>query len=350
MTPNIFKYARKELSQDAVVCWVVACARDAADELRELGLEFVRSLMRSGNGVVINVLDGQSSLYEGDCKIGQVLCEPKLQHKNIDVYFQAKIDGKVVSFIIEDKTNTEMHGDQLKRYLRTVTEDSVAGDLIKAIYLKTGHVFDDEREKVESTGYSVFDIEDMAAFLDGDSRVRVHEILGQYAEYIRSERNYRRSALKEWKLDEDFVQWEFMVRLGKVLQLSKRKKWPGKGVSLGGEKWTQYPHWDVRDPFFWRLDPEKPLRLMVDTSRAKDQGLQALTHWDEWSRAFEEARREAKLSAGSFRRVRSSRGKVVSEGTIGAVAISSCLKTEGPAATVTKVAKLHRMFIASVGD
>lgn len=350
MTPNIFKYARKELSQDAVVCWLVTCARDAADGLRELGFEFVRSLMRSGDGGVIDVLDGQSSLYEGDCKIGQVLCEPKLQHKNIDVYFQAKVDGRVVSFIIEDKTNTEMHGDQLKRYLRTVKGDSVAGDLIKAVYLKTGHVFNDEREKAESTGYSVFDIEDMAAFLDGNSRVGVHEILRQYAEYIRSERNYRRSALKEWKLDEDFVQWEFMVRFGKVLQLSKKKKWPGKGVSRGGEKWTQYPHWDDRDPFFWRLDPKKPLRLMVDTSRARDRGLRALTLWDEWSRSFDEARREARLSAGSFRRVRTWRGEVVGEGTIGAVAISSCLETEGPAEAVTKVAKLHQMFIASLGD
>ena len=85
----------------------------------------------------------------------------------------------------------------------------VTKDLIKAVYLKTGHVFDDEREKAKSTGYSVFDIEDMVAFLDGDSRARVHEILRQYAEYIRSERDYRRSALKEWNLDESFVQWEF---------------------------------------------------------------------------------------------------------------------------------------------
>ena len=185
MVPNIFKYATRELSQDAVVCWLVACARDAAGELRELGLEFVQALMRSGNGMAIDVSDGQSDSYEGDCKIGQVLCEPKLQHENMDVYFQAKVDEMVVSFIIEDKTDTEMHGDQLERYRRTVMEGSVTKDLIKAVYLKTGHVFDDEREKAKSTGYSVFDIEDMVAFLDGDSRARVHEILRQYAEYIK---------------------------------------------------------------------------------------------------------------------------------------------------------------------
>ena len=273
-----------------------------------------------------------------------------LQHEDIDVYFQAKIDEKVVSFVIEDKTYTAMHGSQLERYRSTVMEDSVTKDLIKAVYLKTGYVFNDERETAESTGYSVFDIDDMVAFLDGDLRVGVHEILRQYAEYTKSKRDYIRSALKEWKLAEGFVQWEFMVRLGKVLHLSKAKRWPGKGVSVGGEAWTQYPHWDDRDVFFWRLDSWKPLRLMVDTCRAMAQGLQALTLWDGWSRAFEDARNEAGLSAAKFRRVRSRQGKVVNEGTIGAVDISSCLRDEGPNAAVARVAKLHRMFIASVGD
>ena len=345
MVPNIFKYATKELSQDAVVCWLVACARDATDELRELGLEFVQALMRSGNAMVIDS-DGQSCSYERDCKVGQVLCEPKQQHRNMDVYFQAKVDGKVVSFIVEDKTRAEMHGDQLKRYLRTVMKDSVTEDLIKAIYLKTGYVFNDERENAESTGYSVFDIEDMVTFLDGDARVSVHEILRQYAEYMESERGYRRSALKAWNLDENFVQWEFMVRLGKVLQLSG-KRWPARGVNVGGSAWTQYPHWKDRDEFYWRLDSWKPLRLMVDTGAAGDQ---VLARWGGWSRAFEDARNEAGLCAAKFRCVKSRRGSVVNEGAIGAVDISSCLREEGLDASVAKVTKLHRMFIALVGD
>ena len=41
---------------------------------------------------------------------------PCPQHGGIDVYFQAKVDGNVVSFIVEDKTGTEMHGGQLERY------------------------------------------------------------------------------------------------------------------------------------------------------------------------------------------------------------------------------------------
>ena len=39
----------KELSQDALICWLVACAKEADGELRECGLAFVEALMRSGN-------------------------------------------------------------------------------------------------------------------------------------------------------------------------------------------------------------------------------------------------------------------------------------------------------------
>ena len=347
MIPNIFKYATKELSQDAVVCWLVACARAAPEELHIIGLAFVQALMRSGNGMVIDVTDRQSRSYEQAFKVGQVLCEPEQQHGNIDVYFQAKVDGQIVSFIIENKRHTEMRGGQLERYLREVMKDSEPKDLIKAVYLKTGYVFDDEREKAESIGYSVFDIEDMVAFLDGDPRVRVHEILRQYAEYMETERSYMRNALAEWNLDKSLVQWEFMVSLGKVLQLSG-KKWPARGSNRDGGAWTQYPHWEVRGEFFWRLDSGKSLRLMVDTSHAGDQ---ALARWDGWYRAFEDARNESGLCAAKFRPVKkNSRGSVVNEGSIGAVDISGCLREEGLDTCIAKVANLHRMFIASVGD
>ena len=46
--PNIFKYATKELSQDAVICWLVACAAEATGDLQKCGLEFVRTLFRAG--------------------------------------------------------------------------------------------------------------------------------------------------------------------------------------------------------------------------------------------------------------------------------------------------------------
>ena len=346
MVPNIFGYATKELSQDALICWLVACARQSEGKLRELGIDFVQALMRSGKRTAIDVRDRESRPYEGGCEVVEVLCEPKQQYGKIDVYFQATVDGKTVSFLIEDKTQTEMHGDQLERYRRLVTDDNQREDLVKAVYLKTGYVFDDERESAESNAYSVFEGADMLSFLSEDERADTNEIVRQYVEYLRGQLDDRRSALKSWNLDEGFVQWEFMVRLGQVLRLSGNK-WPARWFNIGGGAWTQYPHWEDRGALFWRLDSWKPLRLMVDTSKAGDD---ALERWDGWSRSFEDARIEAGLRPAKFRSVKSRNGTVVREGTVGAVNIACCLRREGLDASVERVRRLHRAFMTSLEE
>ena len=348
MVPNIFDYATKELSQDALICWLVACARDADGELRALGLDFVRALMRAGERTMIDTRNDRQLSYDGDCEVVEVLCGPKQQYGKIDVYFLAAVDGNRVSFLIEDKTHTEMHGNQLERYRGIVARDEIEEKFVKAVYLKTGYVFDDEREKAEHDGYAVFDAENMLAFLDGGGRSGAHEIVSQYADYMTAQVDRRRKAVANWDLDEGFVQWKFMVRLGKVLQLSKPKwPWPGRWFNIGGGAWTQYPHWEDRGALYWRLDSWKPLRLMVDTSKAGDH---ILDRWDGWSRAFEHARMKAGLCAGKFRSVRSRSGAVVREGTIGAVEIAGCLKKEGLDNCVARVERLHRKFVAAVGD
>ncbi len=54
-------------------------------------------------------------------------------------------------------------------------------------------------------------------FLNERQRRGLHEILRQYGDHLECSLNGRRKALGEWNLNEDFVQWEFMVRLGKAL-------------------------------------------------------------------------------------------------------------------------------------
>ena len=103
MVPNIFKYATKELSQDAVICWLVACAKEATGQLRKCGEEFVKELMRCGDNSIINATNDQLEQHAGVYEVIEILEEPKPQYRYIDVYFQASVNGEVVSFIIEDK-------------------------------------------------------------------------------------------------------------------------------------------------------------------------------------------------------------------------------------------------------
>ena len=285
--PNIFNYATKELSQDAVICWLVACAAEATGDLQKCGLEFVRTLFRArqvGSDGGVSVLGPNGELtdpHDGPCNVNDVSC-PRPQYDRIDVYFQAKVDGKTVSFIIEDKKDGSTDSAQLARHIKVVIGDKEKEDLIKPIYFKTGYMFSDEREVVEENKYSVFKAEDMASFLDGQAVTRENEILRQYAEYLAAFMETRIKAQEKWDLNQDHVQWEFMLklrdRLGDAVgewqpfipdESSGFPDWTwgglGKDKNRDGSSWTQY--WFAQH-LFWRLDSGMPLRLRISLQDA----------------------------------------------------------------------------------
>lgn len=351
-TPNIFSYATKELSQDAFICWLVACATEATGNLRECGLEFVRALFQAGaldgtEGVPVLGPDGELiAPHDGPCDVSDV-CKPRLQHQKIDVYFYAKVDGKKVSFLIEDKVDTEAHGDQLPEYLNAVIQDEHKGDLIKPIYFKTGYMFNNERDDVEKNKYSVFKAEDLKKFLDSHPKaVRESEILHQYAEYLNDKMEARDTAQKNWGLKQDYVLWEFLRKLRGVLRKADDEwqcflpcelsgepdseepdEWRWKGLGRGNNlnsksPWTQY--WFSKH-LYWRLD-RKPwlvnpnlrvqLRLMISLANAGMNYDQNYDEIQEYRSLFVQVLGQEDLRTGNVRKV-----KAKNECTVGSVNI-----------------------------
>ena len=223
---------------------------------------------------------------------------------------------------------------------------SVEEDLVKAVYFKTGYVFDDEREEAEQAGYCVFGAEDIVAFFRDGGWSVAHDFVRDFAKHVTSLVDDRRRAFADWDLDQDFVQWEFMVALREALGPGGAM-WPAKWFNLGGGAWTQYPHYEQRGSLFWRLDTWKPLRLMVDTNVVG--GERALAAWDGWDLAFREAAERSGLDPAQFRRVRSRSGSAVAEGTVGAVDARSCLRREGLDECVGRVRELHKRFVGETG-
>ena len=351
-TPNFFSDAPESL-QDAFIRWLVACAIQAPDPLHECGLAFVRALFRAGSedGTMdIPVLDSNGNLmapYNGPCEVSDV-CTPIRQYgkEKIDVYFQAKVDGEIVSFPIEDKINTQYHSNQLERSLDYVINDDQDEDLIKPVYFKTGYVFSDERETVIENKYSFFEAEDLKNFLDcHPDAIQESEILCQYAKYLNDKKRTRVEAFANWDLNQDYVQWEFLRKLRRVLrnadgewqgfvpdELSGEheleepdgsgQRWKnglGRGNNLNFKSpWTQY--WFSKH-LFWRLD-RKPwlvnpnlrvqLRLMISL---KNAGMN-YGEIQEYQVLFNQARQQEELRTGNVRRVRSK-----NECTIGSVDI-----------------------------
>lgn len=99
-TPNLFNYATSELSQDAFLLWLLDWAnpdyKDADEQLNAAAQEFVRFLLDKN---------------KNDLQIESVKCYKQL--KNIDVL---AIVNNVFAILIEDKTDTSEHDNQLTNY------------------------------------------------------------------------------------------------------------------------------------------------------------------------------------------------------------------------------------------
>ena len=105
-TPNIFDFATSELSQDAILAWILSWAdpsmRENDESLHVVAQKLVRTLLNAEDSFVINKIE-----------VGR-------QWQNIDIWAEINDD---VFLIIEDKTNTTIHDDQLERY-RKIAQDA----------------------------------------------------------------------------------------------------------------------------------------------------------------------------------------------------------------------------------
>ena len=362
-TPNIFSYATTERSQDAFICWLIACASEATGPLRKCGRAFVRTLFRAGASDEtedIPVVDPDSKLmaiHSGPVDVSDVenLCT---QYKRIDVYFQAKVDGKKVSFIIEDKVDTEAHGDQLTEYLKAVIQDEHKEDLIKPIYFKTGHVFDDERNAVKKDRYSVFEAEDLKNFLAGhQDAIRQSQILCHYDKYLDDKIKKRAADLENWDLDQNYVQWEFMLELRDVLRgaACKWSHFVPKALSNFQHEWENSLNRDKNNrggsPFIqywfsthleWRLDAWSPLRLKIFRKNPGGSKEESDDIVYEYRKHFKKVLEQTELSGGVWGRV-----KDVQECTVGSIDTANFQEM-----TVSKfldcVKRVHIRFLESI--
>lgn len=194
---NLFDHATKELSQDAVICWLIGWADadategPADDGMRRCGRAFVDALFAKWHDRPVELGD-------------RIRTEVRSQESRIDVL--ARVDGRYV-LLIEDKTDTGAHDNQLDRYRTSVINGEtsfgkvVYNDLFP-IYVKTGNHSLRSRQHAEAEGYAVFDRTDFLGILDtydGPSPIlrdfRSH--LGQWERETDSFREWTKEG-REW--------------------------------------------------------------------------------------------------------------------------------------------------------
>lgn len=135
MEPNIFRYATKELSQDAFLCWLFGHA----------SMEEDRAPKRIARKLLDVMIDSYNGLHREPFIAEQwdhynVSIQQQVQQIDILLTFTSKVSGRQFQVMIEDKTRSGEHGDkQPERYELKLREQNPEMAVLP-VFFKTGYM------------------------------------------------------------------------------------------------------------------------------------------------------------------------------------------------------------------
>ncbi|MFK7780517.1 MAG: PD-(D/E)XK nuclease family protein [Candidatus Gracilibacteria bacterium] len=241
--PNIFSYATSELSQDAVICYILEWAKienkELNNDLHNLAINFLNSLFDKFEGIK------RPTEYE---KI-----EIKKQYENIDILC---IINDKYSIIIEDKTNTKNHSDQLKRYFEKVKANFSDTEILP-IYFKTG---DQSNYEDVDKKYKIYLRKDFLNILT--SLKYKNDIIENYTDYLQniedSINSYKLTPIDNWSWNA----WKgFYIELKEKLGEGNWDYVSNRQGGFLGFWWN----WDTKDSLKYHI------YLQIETSWEKNK-------------------------------------------------------------------------------
>ena len=197
--PNIFNYATKELSQDAVICWLIDWAhyndKQEYEQLKQCGQKFIETMF-SKHGK-------KAPRNPGKVKIWR-------QYNRIDVL----VDIGEFVLLIEDKIDGKPDIEQLTRYYNQVVQMVRDGTVLMGkseenvlpIFLKTGnHSLYEQVIGVEHLipPYKVFDRRDFLKVVEDYDAT--HPILDDFSDRLKCW-NRTTESFKNW---DQAKEWEY---------------------------------------------------------------------------------------------------------------------------------------------
>lgn len=243
MKPNIFDIATKELSQDAFITWLLTFAdNDNQQYDKELNLcakEFVSMLIKKQ---IPNFNDPIDTVKAGR------------QWENIDIW--AEVNGKYL-IIIEDKTISSEHSNQLERY-KEIAEKWCLEKKYETpicIYLKTENESLSIFNAIKEKGYAIFHRTDFIILFNNHKNIK-NNIFIDFRERITNIEKLSTEFLKKSLNDWNGYDWQ-----GFFLSLEKQKsvcKW-GFANNRSGGFWYAIVNWEYRGdyPVYIQLEQDK---------------------------------------------------------------------------------------------
>jgi len=243
MKPNIFEIATRELSQDAFITWLLKFADDACKEedaaLNNCSKKFITRLIRKQ---VFGFSDPITSMDAGR------------QWRGIDIW--ATVNEKYL-IIIEDKTSTTHHSNQLSRYKEIAEKWCLIENYHDpiCIYLKTGNESQRSLREIENQGFSIFNRVDFLELLNEYEYIS-NNIFIDFREHLmkieKSTNGYTHKPIKDWRGSE----WQgFFQFIEKEIEIIN---WHYVNNPNGGF-WNLVLNWDYWDiyPVYLQIEEGK---------------------------------------------------------------------------------------------
>lgn len=185
----MFKYATKELSQDAFICWLVNYINTDEEEYKVVARDFIKLIAdKIGN-----------TKFKEYIKSNDYKVEIKHQYKNMDILL------KIGEFyiIIEDKIKTLEHDDQINEYTYKLIKEGIKQKDIFTCYYK---IYDEYKSKNKFVN-AIITRRDMISLLEKAQNKNL--FMEDYYKYLKEIDEYSKkrdiTTNNLWELKSDIV-------------------------------------------------------------------------------------------------------------------------------------------------
>jgi hypothetical protein len=196
VSKNLFDYATSELSQDAFLCWLSANADSTDTVVHDAAQRLLFHCVQapSDNGIA----------WHDDTHEDIQVLDVQHQTNHMDVFLQLKYEGKKYIVIIEDKTRSTVHDDQLNRYYDELSIDR-SDTTIVGLYFKSDFVPERGQINQDAPKYVVMDYRDILACFGGKSKA-TNVIFESYRDHLQQRADkaaeYKRLPVNKWDDDQ----------------------------------------------------------------------------------------------------------------------------------------------------
>lgn len=217
MKNNLFYWATGELSQDAFICWLMSYAmKDSKEDavIKACAQEFLWMFIKKSSS------EDKSNIGPSDIVVDKIerqvtVNEEKKQKKRgaIDVLLTVSTPKDKYKIIIEDKTYTSEHDDQLQFYKNAIT-DKFQEYTFLGVYYKIG--FQSDYEAVKEAGYCRIGRAEIVECLKKYEDKTTNVIFNDYYEYLKDlhkkAKQFESLPLQEWDWQQIYGFYEYLLK------------------------------------------------------------------------------------------------------------------------------------------